>query len=139
MNIEFRSGANKGGQQPSQLLYLANRENALLAHTATGQVFEKTPHETSLNYDKPNRFWPKNRSYREQMTKPCLTGTRIACLELQLSSLGEPDLGPSRSLGTSQIRPAAPTTNPDQISVPPRAAAKSMCGTLGIWDNSEVA
>jgi len=30
-----------------------------------------------------NRFWPKNRSYRKQMIKPCLTGTRIARLDHQ--------------------------------------------------------
>ena len=28
-----------------------------------------------------NRNWPTNRSYRKQMIKPCLTGTRIAHLE----------------------------------------------------------
>jgi len=26
-----------------------------------------------------NRFWPKNRSYRKQMIKPCLTGSGFAC------------------------------------------------------------
>jgi len=29
-----------------------------------------------------NRFWSKNRSYRKKNTKPCLTGSRIACRDL---------------------------------------------------------
>ena len=33
-----------------------------------------------------NRFWPKNRSNRKQTIKPCLTGSRIAWIELAISS-----------------------------------------------------
>jgi hypothetical protein len=84
MSIESRFGANEGGQQPSEMLYLANRENALLAHTLDRQILEEIEHKTSENFDISNRFWSKNRSYRKQMTKPCLTGARIALRESQL-------------------------------------------------------
>ena len=107
MNIESRFGANKGGQQPSEMLYLAKRENALLGYTLDRQIFEEIPYEMTGNYAVSNRFWSKNRSYRKQTTKPCLTGTRIAQMESQLSWLGKPNLGTSRSLGTPQIRHAA--------------------------------
>src|SRR5579862_5760509 len=116
MNIESRFGANKGGWQPSQLSYLASRKNALRAHTLTGQVFEKTPRKTSVNSRISNRFWSKNRSYRKQMTKPCLTGTRIARRELQLSSLGEPNFAISMSLATPQIQRAVPGSDRDKRS-----------------------
>jgi len=139
MNIEFRFGANKGGQQPSEMSYLADRENALLAHTLDRQIIEEIPLETSENFGISNRFWSKNRSYRKQTSKPSLTGTRIAYIESKLSSLGQPNLGLSRALGAPQIRPAAPATDPDKISALPRATAKNLCGTLGIWGNSEVA
>src|ERR1700722_3396764 len=106
MNIEFRFGANKGGQQPSEISHLANQENALLAHTLERQILEEIAHKTSGNFGNFNRFWLKNRSYRKQMTKPPLTGTRIALRESQLSSLGEPNLVPSSSLGTSGSCPS---------------------------------
>jgi hypothetical protein len=38
----------------------------------------KNPLKTVQFSDKSNRFWPKNRSYRKQAIKPCLTGARTA-------------------------------------------------------------
>jgi hypothetical protein len=48
--------------------------------------------ETERSSDISNRFWPKNRSYRKQTTKPRLTGSRIArCAASELpSSIGQP-------------------------------------------------
>jgi len=70
MNIELRFGANKGGQQPSEMSYLENRKNALLAHTLDRQIFEEIAHKTSENFAISNPKWSKNRSYRKQMTNP---------------------------------------------------------------------
>ena len=72
MNIELRFGANKGVQQPSEMLYLANQENALLAHTLNRQILEETAHKTSEDFEISTRFWSKSRSYRKQSTKPFL-------------------------------------------------------------------
>jgi hypothetical protein len=74
MNIEFKFGANKGSQQPSQLSYLDYRKNALLAHTVNRQIFEEIARKTSENFDISTRFWSKSRSYRKQTTKPFLPG-----------------------------------------------------------------
>jgi hypothetical protein len=74
MNIESRFGANKRGQQPSEMSYLVNRENALLAHTLDRQILEEIAHKTSENFDISTRFWSKSRSHRKQMTKPFLPG-----------------------------------------------------------------
>jgi hypothetical protein len=147
MNIGLRFGANKGGQQPSEISHLANRENALLAHTLGGQIFKEIPRETSANFDISNRFWPKNRSYRKQTGKPSLTGARTAvrawatCPAAQayfvlLESFG---LHQIQAEEAQQIQPAVPVTDPDKRSVLPRATAKNLCGTLEVWGNSEVA
>ncbi len=42
----------------------------------------KNSHENMQVSAISNRFWPKNRSYRKQKTKPCLTGSRIARCEV---------------------------------------------------------
>ena len=40
-----------------------------------------------------NRFWVKNRSYRKQTTKPCLTGSRFARKDFQKSAKMNPNFG----------------------------------------------
>lgn len=42
--------------------------------------------QTTETCSNPNRFWPKNRSNRKQTIKPCLTGSRIAWIEIAISS-----------------------------------------------------
>jgi hypothetical protein len=37
-----------------------------------------------------NRFWPKNRCYRKQKTKACLTGSRIAIKDFRISTILHP-------------------------------------------------
>jgi len=147
MNIELRFGANEGGQQPSEMSYLADRENALLAHTLDRQISVEIAKKMSEIYRISNRNWSKNRSYRKQMTKPCLTGARTA---IRASAICEPAQAYFllfESLRTLQVqreivphvRRAAPASNHDKISPLARATAKNLCGTLGIWGNSEVA
>jgi hypothetical protein len=147
MNIELRFGANKGGQQPSEISHLANRENALLVHTLDPQIFEEPPHEMGGNSANSNRFWPKNRSCRKQTSKPCLTGARIAVRASATCNSAQAYLVLSDSFSThqiqaeeaAQIQPVEPVTNRDKISALPRTAAKNLCGTLEVWGNSEVA
>jgi hypothetical protein len=46
----------------------------------TPEKRRELPHFSGIS----NRFWPKNRSYRKQMIKPCLTGARTAISDLRL-------------------------------------------------------
>jgi hypothetical protein len=139
MNIESRFGANKGGRQPSQMLYLANQENVLLAHTLDCQILEEIAHKTSENFDISTRFWPKSRSYSKQGTKPFLPGATTTSVDAEAHTRGAGffcELWIRRNAAISARGSLAKC--PPKSSLP-RAAAKSMCGTLGIWGNSEVA
>jgi hypothetical protein len=131
MNIELRFGANKGGQQPSEMSYLANRENTLLGQTLGRQIFEEIAHETSENYAESTRFWPKGRSHRKQMIKPRLPGARTAISASSICSSAQPYFVLLESLGTQQIRGEI---TPQDVTKYPlrRATAKNLCGTLGI-------
>ena len=119
-----------------------------LSWISTRAVNPKGIHpETRCRRAISNRNWPKNRKYRKQATKPCLTGTRIAIRALAIcrpaqaylalfASLVKPQIHGDK---TPQIRRAVPVTDRGKISPLPRATAKNLCGTLEVWGNSEVA
>jgi hypothetical protein len=115
------------------MLYLANEENTLLAHTLDFQILEEIAYKTSENFDISTRFWSKSRSHRKQMTKPFLPGATTTSLDTEADMSGQAffyDLWIRRSAAISGRGSLA---NCPPKSSPPRAAAKSMCGTLGIW------
>jgi hypothetical protein len=71
-----------------------------------------------------NRFWPKNRSYRKQTIKPCLTGARMHFTETAFSS----NFPMSGAALSGELRPyregEAPCT-PYQSSNRPRTYGRS--------------
>jgi hypothetical protein len=96
MKICFRIGAEQdGSQQPKR--YRSARVKAQLrprrfsgARLLAAQPVSRQTTPTTKDSLKTERifrsghatsdwYWPKNRSYRKQAIKPCLTGTRIAC------------------------------------------------------------
>jgi hypothetical protein len=138
MNIDLRFGANKGGQQPSEMSYLANRGNALLPHTFDRQIFDEMTHETSENCAKSTRFWSKSRSYRKQMIKPRLPGAGTAIRASDICGSAPLYFVLFESLKTQQIRGQVAAQNVTKYQLR-RANSKNLCGTLGICGNSEVA
>lgn len=69
MISSFRIGANEGGQQPSERMYLANWESPC-AIAPNGQVIEKLLDQPSRNCHKSNPFWLTNGKRRKlQKTK----------------------------------------------------------------------
>jgi|ERR1700683_1217612 hypothetical protein len=104
MNIESRFGANKGGPQPSEMLYLANEENTLLAHTLDFQILEEIAYKTSENFDISTRFWSKSRSHRKQMTKPFLPGATTTSLDTEADTSGQAFFTTCGSVEAPQFR-----------------------------------
>ena len=60
-----------------------------------------------------NRNWTKNRSYRKQMIKPCLTGARIGC-QRRVNSV-------AKALSNREPRLLEPSLTPCKQTIAPRS------------------
>jgi len=118
--------------------YLANRGNALLAHTLDRPIFDEMTRETSENCAKSTRSWSKNRSYRKQMIKPRLPGSGTAIRASEICASAQLYFELFKFLRTQQIRGELAPQNVTKYQLR-RANAKNLCGTLGICGNREVA
>jgi hypothetical protein len=115
MKICFRIGAEPDGSQQPKRYRSARVKVQLLrprrlsgAHLSAAQPVSRQTAPTAKGSLKTERifrsghttsdpYWPKNRSYRKQAIKPCLTGTRIACKDSDFLALFDNSLAVSHS------------------------------------------
>src|SRR5271156_2116255 len=127
----FRIGANEGGQQPSDGLYLVNSK--------TPRVHMQTSLKTGRFCAELNRQIQEletTLSYRKQRAANCSNRQKIKKWESRFSALS-PALvwAPSGAFGATKTRqhPAASLPNRVNSGALPPTDTQNMCGTISFW------
>ena len=136
MITRLRSGANEGGQHPSEMEYSANPKTPCAhmlpaAKLSRKYLTRRAVIATSLTGTGSET--ESGASDRKQRTDDFLTETRIASWRAEFLAPGEPfrrGYTTTFSVRNHQGRPAVPQR--DTCALPP-ADIQNLCGTIIIW------
>ncbi len=136
MITRLGSGANEGGQQPSEMEYSANPKTPcanMAPSTKFSRKFLAKRAAITTSLTETGSQTESDVSYRKQRTDDFLTGTRTASWRTEFSASGEPFRRAFPTAFSSKKRQQLHAAPERDTCAPPSADIQNLCGTIIIW------